>query len=82
MPVVNADSFLPIENKYIVKIFVKIGHQKHFYHLINNENMIDFFVRDDRNVEKKAFPDAYNIIYDKLNKFEKYKEDNRNREAN
>ena len=58
------------EKLYIIKIFVKIGYPKHFYHLINNEHSIDFYMRMDRNVEKKSFPDAHTIIYDRLDKFE------------
>ena len=42
---------------------VKIGYPKHLYHLINNEQMIDFYVREDRNVEKKPFPEAHSMIY-------------------
>ena len=55
---------------YIIKIFVKIGYPKHFYHLINNEHSIDFYVRMDRNVEKKPFPEAHSAIYERLDKFE------------
>lgn len=69
LPVADEQSLLPLPNKYIVKIFVKIGHPKHLYYLIAHENMIDFFIREDRNVEKKPFPDAYNMIYEKLDAF-------------
>lgn len=63
-----------VADYYIVKIIVKIGHPKHLYHIINNEKNIDFFERKDRNVEKMQFPDAYDKIYDRLDKFELYKE--------
>ena len=58
------------EKLYIIKIFVKIGYPKHYYHLINNEHSIDFYVRVDRNVEKKPFPEAHSAIYERLDKFE------------
>lgn len=41
--------------------------------------MIDFFMRDDRNVQKKPFPDAYKMIYDKLDAFEVYKKEKINK---
>lgn len=58
------------EALYIIKVFVKIGYPKHYYHVINNEHSIDFYVRLDRNVEKKPFPDAHSVIYDRLDKFD------------
>lgn len=61
-------------DSYIVKIVVKIGHPKHLYHIINNEKNIDFFERKDRNVEKMQFPDAYDKIYERLDKFEDFKQ--------
>ena len=52
-----------LDKLYIVKLIVKIGYPKHFYHLINQDQMIDFYVRDDRNVEKKTFPEAHAEVY-------------------
>lgn len=57
------------EKVYIIKIVVKIGHPKHLYHVINSERGTDFFLRQDRNVEKKAFHEAHMMIYDRLAKF-------------
>ena len=49
---------------------VKPGHPKHLYHVVNSQQGLDFFIRHDRNVEKKDFPDAYKIIMAKLKNFD------------
>ena len=54
-----------------MKVCVKPGHPKHLYHLINDQNGLDFFVRDDRNVEKRPFPEAHKMILARLETFEK-----------
>lgn len=62
-----------VSSLYIVKVIIKIGHPKHLYHVVNVDKNIDFYERQDRNVDKKAFPDAYKQIYDRLDKFERAK---------
>ena len=49
---------------------MKPGHPKHLYHAVNKQQGLEFFIRDDRNVEKKDFPDAYKIIMEKLKNFD------------
>jgi hypothetical protein len=54
---------------YVIKVIVKIGHPKHLYHIVNPEKSIDFYRRNDRNVDKMQFPDAYTKIYENLDAF-------------
>ena len=58
------------KSSYLVRVCVKPGHPKHLYHIINNQQTLDFFVRHDRNVEKKDFPDAYKMIMERLKNFD------------
>ena len=60
------------KNVYILKVFVKPGHPKHLYHLVTTDGKnLDFFVRNDRNVEKLQFPVVHEMITSKLKIFEK-----------
>lgn len=62
-----------MSSSYIVKLIVKIGHPKHLYHVVNVDKNIDFYERQDRNVDKKPFTDAYKQIYERLDRFERAK---------
>ena len=41
----NARTEKDSDRLYLIKLFVKMGYPKHLYHLINNEQSIDFYLR-------------------------------------
>ena len=53
---------------------VKPGHPKHLYHVVNNQQQsLDFYIRNDKIVEKKDFTDAFKMMMTKLKDFENTK---------
>lgn len=53
---------------YIVKVMVKAGDPYEVYHFVNDKEVPEAYVREDRSNKKKTMYEFYDMVYDRLKK--------------